>query len=170
MPALSPFYPHQRTCVRRDGISASGSRGSLSWPTRLKFKRRTRANLNGYQVKWKGWKPCGLAAILWRSTRFATLVLLCSILTGAAGVGSGALKLGFCDARRRLLQNFRDGCGNDSDLYTGIDIHPRVDPLLSDAIRMTGLAASGRAIVSVSGRQDDTTIKSARSAPPTKVK
>jgi hypothetical protein len=50
------------------------------------------SRLSGHQVKWKGWNPCGLAAILWRSGRFATFVFLRSILiTAAAGVGSGAL-------------------------------------------------------------------------------
>jgi len=35
------------------------------------------------------WKPSGLAATLWRSTRFATLVFLRSILTGAVGRRTG---------------------------------------------------------------------------------
>jgi hypothetical protein len=28
--------------------------------------------VSGHQVKWKGWNPCGLAAILRRPGRFAT--------------------------------------------------------------------------------------------------
>ena len=169
MPALSPFYPHQRTCVRRDGISASGSRGSLSWPTRSKFKRRTRANLNGYQVKWKGWKPCGLAAILWRSTRFATLVFLRSILTGDAGVESGALIWASATRAGACCRISGTDVGTTA-VCTRVSMSTRGGPVLSETIRMTGLATSRWVIVSVSGKQDDTTIKSARSAPPTKMK
>jgi hypothetical protein len=48
-------------------------------------------NLNSHQAKRKGWNPCGLAAILWRSDRFTILVFFTTILVGAAGVGRGAL-------------------------------------------------------------------------------
>jgi len=132
-------------------MSASCSGGSRSWPTRSKFKRRTRANLNGYQVKWKGWKPCGLAAILWRSTRFATLVFLRSILTGDAGVESGALIWASATRAGACCRISGTDAGTTA-ICTRVSISTRGGPTLSDAIRMTGLAASGRVIVSVSGR------------------
>src|ERR1019366_540975 len=65
--------------------------GSRSRPTVPMFSRQTRADLNGHQVKRKSWNPCGLAAILWRSDRFAILVFFASILVGAADVEGGAL-------------------------------------------------------------------------------
>jgi hypothetical protein len=34
-------------------------------------------------------------------------------------------KLSFREARRRLLRNFRIGCGSDGGLHTGIDFHTR---------------------------------------------
>jgi len=151
MSAPSPFNRHQRICARRDGMSASCSGGSRSWPTRSKFKRRTRANLNGYQVKWKGWKPCGLAAILWRSTRFATLVFLRSILTGAAGVESGTL-IWASATRAGACCGISGTDAGTTAICRRVSISTRGGPTLSDAIRMTGLAASGRVIVSVSGR------------------
>ena len=126
--------------------------------------------VSGHQVRWKGWNPCGLAAILWPSGRFATVVFLRSIfIAAAAGVGGGALT--WASATRA------DACcrisGTDvgmTAVCTRVSMSTRGGPILSETIRMTGLATSLWVIVSVSGKQDDTTVKSARSAPPTKMK
>ena len=46
-------------------------------------------------------------------------------LHGHYGGWERCTKPAFRDARRRLRQNFRNGCGNDRGLHAGIDIHPR---------------------------------------------
>jgi len=51
-----------------------------------------------------------------------------------------------------------------------VSISTRGGPTLSEAIRMTGLAASLRLTVSVSGKKPDTTNRSASNAPPATVK
>ena len=56
----------------------------------MSLRRFSSASLGGHHVRWKGWNACRLAAILWRSGRFATLVFLRSIVTGAASVGGDA--------------------------------------------------------------------------------
>ena len=138
-------------------------------PATSKFNCRTRANLSGHQVKRKGWKPCGLAAIFCRSGRFVTLVFFTSILICAAGVGRGALswaatsRVGACCSMSGTDEGSTAAC-------TWVSMSTRGGPTRSERIRMTGLATSLWSIASVSGKQDDTTIKSARSAPPTKVK
>lgn len=124
----------------------------------------------GHQVKWKGWNPCRLAAILWRSGRFATLVFLRSILIDvAAGVGSGALSW-VSATRAGDCRRISGADGETTAVCTRVSMSTRGGPTFSEAIRMTGRATSRLVIVSASGKQDPTTIKSARSAPPTKVK
>ena len=56
----------------------------------MSLRRFSSASLGGHHVRWKGWNACRLAAILWRSGRFATLVFLRSVVTGAASIGGDA--------------------------------------------------------------------------------
>jgi hypothetical protein len=143
--------------------------GSRSRPTVPKFSRQTRADLSGHQVKRKSWNPCGLAAILWRSDRFAILVFFASILVGAADVEGGALswaaawRAGGCCGMSGTDVGTAAAC-------TRVSMSTRGGPTLSERIRMIGLATSLWSVVSGSGKWDDTTNRSARSAPPTKVK
>jgi len=133
-------------------------------------------NRKGWNPWRKGWSPWGLAAILWRSGRFAILVFLRSILAGNTRVGSGALSWA-CATRAGACGRISAPCGGTSGtdagttaICTRVSISTRGGPTLSDAIRMTGRAASGRVIVSGSARREDRPIKSARSAPPTNMK
>jgi hypothetical protein len=126
-------------------------------------------DLSSHQVERKSWNPCGLAAILWRSDRFAILVFFASILVGAADVEGGALS---------WAAAWRAGgcCGmSGTDVGTAtpctrVSMSRRGGPTLSERIRMIGLVTSLWSVVSGSVKWDDTTNSSARSAPPTKVK
>src|SRR5450759_4761784 len=110
------------------------------------------SRMSGHQVKWKGWNPCGLAAILWRSGRFATLVFLRSILIGAAaGVGSGALSWAFATRAGACCRISGTDVGTTA-VCTRVSMSTRGGPTLSETIRMTSLATSLWLIVSVSGK------------------
>jgi hypothetical protein len=149
-------YAHSR------GLLYSDERTSLEdmrWAERhISFRARevsrswSRANLNGYQVKRKGWNPWGLAAILWRSGRLATHVFLCWILVGAAaGVGSGTLSGASATSAGACCGT----SGTDAEttgVCTRVSNSTRGGPTLSEAIRTNGLATSPWVIVSVSGK------------------
>jgi hypothetical protein len=108
--------------------------------------------VSGHQVKWKGWNLCGLAAILWRSGRFATPVLLRSILiVAAAGVGSGALSWASATRAGACCRISGTDVGTTA-VCTRVSMSTRGGPALTEAIRMTGLATSRWVIVSVSGK------------------
>ena len=53
-------------------------------------------------------------------------------------------KWDFRDARRRLLQNFRNRCGTGRGLHTGIDVHTRwTHPIRSDSNDRPGHVVMG---------------------------